>query len=377
MGRNKILIQKIKDERFRNITYYKRKKGLVKKAMELSLLCDADILVCVYPKHIAYRQLLIFSTTNNADNFIDKYIKNPLIKKEIFGLKDYGALFTNNILNEEQVKQINDIENDNTDKMGKMINNNNIFNLDKNKINFVGFPTLFNFNKDNKIINEPLDMKNLFKNINIDNNKNQNILISNNKINNKFDALSSNGGGTEKFQREIEIKENNLSDKNILNLPNIPSFFNDRTEETSIQNNKYMNINNNIFNNNIFNNNMINISNIHNNLLNNFFNKDYANNIFSKDKKKDLNQMIPTKCQIPTNTFFNNNSNNNLNNLNLLNLPNNKDIFRPIPPALNIPLYPLNKNINNNNNEHIFNLNGNRSSSNNSFLGQKRLNINS
>ena len=166
---------------------------------------DADILVCVYPKHIAYRQLLIFSTTNNADNYIDKYIKNPLIKKEIFGLKDYGALFTNNILNEEQVKQINDIENDNTEKIGKMINtNNNIFNLDKNKIDFVGFPTLFNFNKDNKIINEHLDMKNIFQNINIDNNKNQNILIPNNKIN----ALSIKDE-TEKLKKEIEIKENN------------------------------------------------------------------------------------------------------------------------------------------------------------------------
>ena len=370
MGRNKILIQKIKDERIRNITYYKRKKGLVKKAMELSLLCDADILVCVYPKHIAYRQLLIFSTTNNADNYIDKYIKNPLIKKEIFGLKDYGALFTNNILNEEQVKQIKDIENDNTEKIGKMVNtNNNIFNLDKNKIDFVGFPTLFNFNKDNKIINEHLNMKNIFQNINIDNNKNQNILIPNNKIN----ALSIKDE-TEKLKKEIEIKENNLSDKNSLNLPNIPSFFNDKIEETTIQN-KYMNRNNNIFNNN-----MINISNIQNNLLNNYFNKDYSNNIFNQYKKKELNKIftiIPTKYKIQTNTFFNSNSNNNLNNLNLLNISNDNDIFRPIPPGLNIPLYPLNKNNNNNNNKNILNLNDNGSCCNNLFLGQKRLNINS
>jgi hypothetical protein len=236
MGRNKISIQKIKDERIRNITYYKRKKGLVKKAMELSLLCDADILVCVYPKHIAYRQLLIFSTTNNADSFIDKYIKNPLIKKEIFGLKDYGTLFTNNILNAEQVKQINDIENDNNDKMGKTINinNNNIFNLDKNKINFVGFPTFFNFNKENEIINESLGFKNIFKSINTNNNSVRNFLISNNKINN-FDNLLKNEKlenqeNQEKQEEKIEKKEDNSNDKNDLNLPRITSFFNDKID---------------------------------------------------------------------------------------------------------------------------------------------------
>jgi MADS-box transcription factor len=88
MGRNKIPIQKIKDESIRNITYYKRKKGLIKKAMELSLLCDVDIMVGIYPKQISHNQLLIFCTTNNVDLFMDKYLKNPMIKKEVYGLKD-------------------------------------------------------------------------------------------------------------------------------------------------------------------------------------------------------------------------------------------------------------------------------------------------
>ena len=93
MGRNKISIQKIKDERIRNITYYKRKRGLIKKAMELSLLCDVDILVGIYPKHITRSQLLIYCSINNPDFFIDKYIKNPLIKKEVYGLKDVKKIF--------------------------------------------------------------------------------------------------------------------------------------------------------------------------------------------------------------------------------------------------------------------------------------------
>ena len=88
MGRNKISIQKIKNERSRNITFYKRKKGLLKKAMELSILCDVDILVRIYPKHITHSQLLIYCSTNNVDFFVDKYIMNPLIKKEVYGLKD-------------------------------------------------------------------------------------------------------------------------------------------------------------------------------------------------------------------------------------------------------------------------------------------------
>ena len=53
MGRNKIKIQFIKEDRIRNvknfiseqITFNKRKNGLLKKACELSVLCDVKIVL--------------------------------------------------------------------------------------------------------------------------------------------------------------------------------------------------------------------------------------------------------------------------------------------------------------------------------------------
>jgi hypothetical protein len=97
MGRNKIAIKKIENERLRNITYLKRKKGLLKKAMELSLLCDVDIILGIYPKNFTNNKLIFFCSKNNIDTFIDIYLKNPLIDREIYSLKDVSIKFIINI----------------------------------------------------------------------------------------------------------------------------------------------------------------------------------------------------------------------------------------------------------------------------------------
>ena len=49
MGKRKIhRFEKIADVNSRNVTYCKRKKGLVKKAMELSLLCHQQIYLAIF-----------------------------------------------------------------------------------------------------------------------------------------------------------------------------------------------------------------------------------------------------------------------------------------------------------------------------------------
>ena len=78
MGRKKIKINYITDEKFRKVTCCKRKKGLLKKAMELSLLCGNDVLLIIHEKS-SNRAILYNSLENNdkglfADIFMnDKY----------------------------------------------------------------------------------------------------------------------------------------------------------------------------------------------------------------------------------------------------------------------------------------------------------------
>ncbi|KAL3637755.1 MADS-box transcription factor 57 [Castilleja foliolosa] len=48
MGRGKIAIKRIDNSTSRQVTFSKRRNGLLKKAKELSILCDADVGVMVF-----------------------------------------------------------------------------------------------------------------------------------------------------------------------------------------------------------------------------------------------------------------------------------------------------------------------------------------
>ena len=48
MGRGKIEIKRIENTTSRQVTFCKRRNGLLKKAYELSVLCDAEVALVVF-----------------------------------------------------------------------------------------------------------------------------------------------------------------------------------------------------------------------------------------------------------------------------------------------------------------------------------------
>ncbi|KAG8473501.1 hypothetical protein CXB51_035653 [Gossypium anomalum] len=66
MGRGKIEIKKIEKSSSRQVTFSKRRTGLLKKAKELAILCDAEV------------GLIIFSSTSKLHHFASSSMKSVI-----------------------------------------------------------------------------------------------------------------------------------------------------------------------------------------------------------------------------------------------------------------------------------------------------------
>ncbi|EJS41356.1 rlm1p [Saccharomyces arboricola H-6] len=86
MGRRKIEIQRISDDRNRAVTFIKRKAGLFKKAHELSVLCQVDIAVIILGSNNTFYE---FSSVDTND-LIEHYQNNKNLLHEVKDPSDYG-----------------------------------------------------------------------------------------------------------------------------------------------------------------------------------------------------------------------------------------------------------------------------------------------
>ena len=169
---------KIENRLNSQITFYKRKKGLIKKSLELALLCDVEVfLVIVDKKH----KLSITSSKHSPEKFINSYLKNLSHKKikEKFSLEDYKKTFKNekDIISINENKEVLNINNDNQTKENEKKSLNDI----KNDLQIrIKIPTL----KVNNIVSEnsTQTLQNSLES-NVDNNDNKSsITLSDKKL---------------------------------------------------------------------------------------------------------------------------------------------------------------------------------------------------
>ena len=219
MGKRKINIAKIENRLNSQITYYKRKKGLIKKALELSLLCDVEVLLVIVDKK---NKLSITSSKNSAKDFINNHLldlKNKKIKEEI-SLKDYSKMFKGN---KEIIKNINQKENNSEslkdeDEDKIITNKKRSINDIKNDLRFkVNIPKLYN--------NEGSNNSNTFIN------SSESFEIKNNEIN------------------QNQLNYNNVNDNQILFSQKKSTLFPNQINQIQNFNNNNNNNNNNLNNN--------------------------------------------------------------------------------------------------------------------------------
>ncbi|TVU12009.1 hypothetical protein EJB05_45624 [Eragrostis curvula] len=74
MGRVKLQIKRIENNTNRQVTYSKRRNGLIKKAYELSVLCDIDIALIMFSPS---QRLSHFSGRRRIEDVITRYINLP------------------------------------------------------------------------------------------------------------------------------------------------------------------------------------------------------------------------------------------------------------------------------------------------------------
>ncbi|CAO2167296.1 unnamed protein product [Urochloa humidicola] len=119
MGRGKIEIKRIENNTSRQVTFCKRRNGLLKKAYELSILCDAEIALIIFSS----RGRLYEYSSNSVRSTIERYKKASASTSGTAPVIDVNS---HQYFQQEAAKlhqQIQTLQNSNRHLMGESIGN--------------------------------------------------------------------------------------------------------------------------------------------------------------------------------------------------------------------------------------------------------------
>ncbi|XP_075484368.1 agamous-like MADS-box protein AGL11 isoform X3 [Primulina tabacum] len=89
MGRGKIEIKRIENNTNRQVTFCKRRNGLLKKAYELSVLCDVEVALIVFSS----RGRVYEYANNNIRSTIERYKKSTADSSNAYTTQEINAQF--------------------------------------------------------------------------------------------------------------------------------------------------------------------------------------------------------------------------------------------------------------------------------------------
>ena len=88
MGKRKLdKIEFIQDDKTRKVTFCKRKKGVLKKSMELSMLCDVSMFIFIYDKD---KGRCLHYASQPEDNLLSFF--NDSCHREFYSNQDYQKM---------------------------------------------------------------------------------------------------------------------------------------------------------------------------------------------------------------------------------------------------------------------------------------------
>ncbi|KAM1777808.1 hypothetical protein ACFX11_044421 [Malus domestica] len=79
MGRGKVELKRIENKSNRQVTFSKRRNGLLKKAFELSILCNAGVVLIIFSGRMRKRARpsIIISQVTKSTSSTPKIIRQP------------------------------------------------------------------------------------------------------------------------------------------------------------------------------------------------------------------------------------------------------------------------------------------------------------
>ncbi|XP_057854180.2 MADS-box transcription factor 23 isoform X5 [Cryptomeria japonica] len=126
MGRGKVVIRRIDNSSSRQVTFSKRRSGLMKKAKELAILCDAQVGLIIFSstgKLHEYASTSMKSIMTRYENIEDKNMEHfnyqdknrwqreaVIMKRHFENLQDYSSSFNGEELSRLKVKDLQQLE---------------------------------------------------------------------------------------------------------------------------------------------------------------------------------------------------------------------------------------------------------------------------